>query len=421
VTVSSKPFGVDRASPPPLRKNRDFLLLWTGAGFSQLGARMSTVAFPLLMIWHTGSTVGAGLVAFAGLLPMLVLQLPAGVMVDRWDRRRLMILCDLVGIIGMASVAVAVLFDHVWLPHLMVVAFVEGSAGIFYQLAERAAVRNVVHPDHLSTALSQNEARGRAAGLLGQPAGSSVFVVGRWLPFGLTTVGHVVSLLTLAFIKKKFQTGRPAQPRQLRTEILVGLAWVWGQRFLRAAVTLVAVSNILFQIVNLAPFVIIKEQGGPVAAVGFIGMVGGIGGVAGALSSSFLMKRMSLTAMLLSVFVVWSLLIPIVAIATSLALLFVLFAAMSFAGATMNVGAGVYMSRIVPDRIHGRALSAVMLLSWGANSIGAMAAGFLLGAFTTTATLLGVGGVMFGLTILAFLNPSIRNPDLATSADQHDG
>lgn len=402
---------------PPLRKNRDFLLLWTGAGFAQLGGRMSVIAFPLLMIWHSGSTVGAGLVSFAGLLPMLVLQLPAGVLVDRWDRRVLMLVCDAVGIVAMGSVAVALVFGQVWLPHVMVVAFIEGSVTIFYQLAERVAVRNVVHPDHLSTAMSQNEARGRVAGLLGQPAGSTLFAVGRWLPFAMAVVGHVISLTNLLLIKGRFQTERSAQPRELRAEIAEGMRWLWRQPFLRTAVTLVACSNFLFQIINLVPYVIIKAQGGSAAAVGFVGLVSGLGGVCGALSASLWMKRASLSAMLLTTLAVWSALIPVVALTTDLLVLLVLFAAMSFVGAALNVGAGVYMAEIVPDEIHGRALSAVMLASWGANSGGALAAGLLLSAFTTTATVLGVGVVMFAITIAALLSRSIRNPG-TTSPDQ---
>ena len=165
------------AEVAPLRRNRDFMLLWTGAGFAQLGAKMSVIAFPLLLIWHNGTTLGAGLVAFAGLLPTLLLQLPAGVLVDRWDRRKVMIACDIVAATSMASVAVLLLFGVVWLPHLFLVNFLEGSCMIFYLLSERAAVRNVVAPQHISSAISQNEARGRAAGLLGQPAGSGLFAL----------------------------------------------------------------------------------------------------------------------------------------------------------------------------------------------------------------------------------------------------
>src|SRR5262249_45078047 len=164
---------------PPLRKNRDFMLLWTGAGYAALGRQIGFIAFPLLMVYQLGSPSDAGLVSFAALLPMLVIELPAGVMVDRWDRRRMMIICDLAGLAAMGSVGLAVFLGHVWLLHVMAAAFIESSAGIVYQLCEESAVRNVVHKTHVSQAISQNEARSRAANLLGQPAGSALFALTR--------------------------------------------------------------------------------------------------------------------------------------------------------------------------------------------------------------------------------------------------
>ena len=179
----------DQAAPAaeevPLGRNRPFLLLWLGAGMSFLSSRISAVAYSLLVLWATGSTVAAGVVGMAALLPNLVVQLPAGALVDRWDLRRVMIVCDIGRLLAIGSVAVAVFNGHVWLPHLMIVAFVENSLTVFYRLAERSAVREVVPRSQLSPAMSRNEARAQAATLLGQPIGGLLFTAFRWLPFGV--------------------------------------------------------------------------------------------------------------------------------------------------------------------------------------------------------------------------------------------
>ncbi|MEU1368826.1 MFS transporter [Streptomyces sp. NPDC005803] len=397
-------------APPPLRRNRDFLLLWTSAGATQFGARIGVIAYPLLILWGNGSASDAGLVAFAGLLPMLVLQLPAGVMVDRWDRRRLMLICNVVGLAAMLSVVAVVVAGSVWLPHILAVAFVDGAATIFYQLAERTAVRNVVHPDRLSSALAQNEARGRAAGLLGQPAGGAAFSLAGWLPFGLVAGGHLLSLINLSLVKAPFQEEREPGERDWKAEVKQGLSWLWGQRFLRAAICVVAGTNLLFQIVNMAPLVVIRAQGGSAAQVGVIGLVSGLGGVAGALSAGKLLTGFKLPNILLGTLLSWTILVPTVALTTQYWAMLVLYAAMSFTGAALNVGAGAYMAHLVPDEIHGKAMSAVMLASWGANSLGALAAGFLLEAFSTTAVLLGVAAAMLLCTVAAAASPAIRNP-----------
>lgn len=405
-------------APPPLRKNRDFLLLWTGAGLSLLGTRASTVAYPLLMIWYAGSPTGAGLVGFAALLPQLLLQLPAGALVDRWDRRRLMILCDLTGLLSMGSVAVALLGGHLWLPHLMAAAFAEGSAMIFYRLAERAAVRNLVHPDHLTVALTRNEARGQAAGMLGQLSGSLLYAAARWLPFLLTAVTHLLALISLLLIRKKFQTERTEEPNALRREIGEGLAWVWRQRFMRAAVALIAGSNILFQVLSLALVLIVKEHGGSPATIGLIGTVSGIGGILGAFTGAWWLKRLSPGAIVTGTLAAWALLMLPVALVSQPVLIGALFAGMSFAGALLNVAAGVYQVQITPDAMQGRVTSVFALIGSGMNSAGALVGGLLLASLGTTPTVVGVAAVMACMALAAVLSPVIRTAGTGPVEDQ---
>src|SRR2546429_9867355 len=92
----------------PLRRNRDFNLLWVGQVVSELGANVSAIAFPLLVFATTGSPARAGIVAAAGNLPELVLAVPAGALVDRWDQKRVMIVADCGGAAAFGSLGLAV-------------------------------------------------------------------------------------------------------------------------------------------------------------------------------------------------------------------------------------------------------------------------------------------------------------------------
>ncbi|WP_441245333.1 MFS transporter [Kitasatospora sp. McL0602] len=398
------------APAEPLRRNRDFLMLWIGAGISMLGLRAGTVAYPLLVVWQGGTPVAAGLVSFAAVLPQLLVQLPAGVAVDRWDRRRVMVACDLVGVLAMGSVAAMVLHGSLWLPLLMAAAFFEGSAALVYRLAERAAVRNLVRPDQLSAALGQNEARGQAAGLLGGPAGSGLFTLAGWLPFGFTAVAHLAALVTLLLIRKDLQEARTVEPRRVRTEIAEGLAWVWQQRFMRAAVTLIAGSNLLFQILALALVLVVKQHGGSPLTIGLIGMVSGVGGVAGALAGPWCMRRLPMSVLICGTLVAWALLTLPVAFTSGPVQLGALFAGMSFAGALVNVVAGVYQVQVTPDALQGRVTSVFALASSGMNSAGALAGGLLLSALGTRTTVVGVAAAMALMAVAAVLTPAIRRP-----------
>src|SRR6266536_5761264 len=92
--------------PPPLWKNRDYMILWSGQMVSTLGTGASQIAYPLLILFLTNSPAQAGFAGFLFGLPYIILSLPAGALVDRWNRKRVMILCDAGRALAMGSVPV---------------------------------------------------------------------------------------------------------------------------------------------------------------------------------------------------------------------------------------------------------------------------------------------------------------------------
>lgn len=400
---------VGEPGPAPLRRNRDFLLLWTGAAGSQVAARITAIVYPLLVLWYTGSATQAGFVGSAALLPHLLVQLPAGAFVDRWDRRRLMIICDLGGIAATGSVALAVYLDRVWLPQLVLVAFVQTTLSIFYQLAERAAVRNLVTPEQLPTALTQNETRGRAAVLIGQPVGGLLFALAKWAPFLVTTVAHLGSLIALLLIRGNFQQARPRRRTSVRADIAEGVAWMWGQRFLRTVMAFIAASNAVFQALTLALMLIVRNDDGSAAVVGIVIGVSGVGGMIGALSGMWWMRRATLRALVVGGLAAWAVTVPAMAFTSSPVLLAALFAANSYVGGLFNVVGGVYLVRITPDQMMGRIGGVATLLASGANFLGALVGGTLLSGLGVRAVVLWLGAVMALLVLLSVVSPSVRS------------
>lgn len=101
-TIETPPAVARRAVS--LWRNRDFLLLWARQIVSSFGTQVSQLAFPLLMLAITGSPAQAGLLGALRALPFTILGLPAGALVDRWDRRRTMVLSDLGRAVAMGSI-----------------------------------------------------------------------------------------------------------------------------------------------------------------------------------------------------------------------------------------------------------------------------------------------------------------------------
>src|SRR5258707_1473580 len=104
--------GEAQPSARSLWRNQDYLLLWCGQAISTIGWSVSGRAFPLLVLAVTGSPVQAGLVAALNALATALVTLPAGVLVDRWDRKRVMLFCDMCRLANIASIPLAMLSGH---------------------------------------------------------------------------------------------------------------------------------------------------------------------------------------------------------------------------------------------------------------------------------------------------------------------
>lgn len=406
------------AAAVPLRRNRDFGLLWGGAGLSLLAGRATAVAYPLTVLWITGSPGDAGLVGTALLLPQLLVQLPGGALVDRWDRRRIMLGAGLGQALVAGAVAALLLSGHVWLWALLTAAFVEGTLGVLHQLAERAAVPAVVPTEQLPAALTGNEARTRGAAIAGQPLGSGLVALGTSLPYVAALVGQLASVALLFGVRGKLQAERTGPRPDLVQDVKEGLLWMWRQHFLRAVMASVAVSNVLFQGLNLAVMTGIQENHGSQFQIGVVLSLSGAGGLVGAISGGWWATRFSLRTLVLGGLAVWTALMVPVAFLRDPYALGALFAASGYVGGVFNVAGGVFMVRVAPDRMRGRANSLAMLVGSGAMAAGPVAAGFALEAFGPTRTVLGLSAAM-GLTALAaLLSPALRRDPLAKGAQE---
>jgi predicted MFS family arabinose efflux permease len=406
-------------APPPLHRNRDFVLLWTGQAVSVLGSRVSGIAYPLLVLALTGSPAEAGLVGFAGTLPYLLVQLPAGVWLDRWNRKRAMIAADAVRGVALASIPVAWWAGVLTVPQIALVAFVEGCMFAIFSAAEPAALAHVVPAEQLPPALAQNEARTRAAGLVGPPLGGLLFALGQAVPFAFDAASYLASVVTLRAVRASFQeAAAPVERRSLWAEMREGLGWLWRQPLLRDSALLVAGSNLLFQAYVLVVIVLAQDRGASSAEVGLILAGAGLGGVAGAVIAPAVQRRVSARWVVIGCNWVWAALMPLFAVAPNALALGLIWVAAAFVGPVWNVVIGTFEILLTPDRLRSRVMSAELVLAFGAIPLGSLAAGLLLSAVSPKAAALVLAGVMLALAVAATADPAIRHaPELPSDPD----
>lgn len=398
----------------PLHRNRDFVLLWTGHWISFLGSRMSAVCYPLLALWISGgSAAAAGVATAAAIAPSVVFQLPAGALVDRWDRRRVMAVCAGCRALALGAVAAALLTGTLSLTVLLGAVFVDTSLAIFSGLAERVTVRQVVPAAQLGSAMGQNEARGRVAGLIGAPLGTLLFTWTRWSPFLLAAAGTLVAFANVSLMRADTRPAPATGDRHVGREMLDGFTWLRDHAFLRAAVTLVSLSGVFFQLVSLALMVVlVQEQGHPESAIGLLFGISGCGGVAGAVTARWWLNRLPLPAVVIGGFAAWGALMAASAFVVSPVGLGALFAAMSFVGAVFNVASAVYQMTATPAELQGRVGGAAGFAAAAAAGLGAIGAGYLLEATSGATGLLVAAAGMAAVTVAAFVTPAIRRTRL---------
>jgi MFS family permease len=395
--------------PRPLRYNRDYMLLWSGQLVSSLGSGVSQIAFPLLVLAITHSPAQAGITGALAMIPYLFLSLPAGALVDRWDRKRIMILCDCGRALTLASIPVLAALGHLTLTQLYITALVEGTFFVFFSLSEAACLPRVVAQEQLPTASAQNEGGTVASGLVAPPLGGLLFQsVGQTVPFLVDGISYAASVISLRFIKTEFQDEREATPRNLRAEIAEGLVWLWHNPLIRYMAFLTGGMNAAVAALYLTLIMLARNQHTSSASIGLMLAVVSGGGVVGALAAPRIQRRFGFGQVIVSLFWAVALVWPLFAVAPNSLILGALAAVIYGLGPVYNAVQFAYRLAQIPDELQGRVNSAYRLVAFGSQPLGLALSGLLLQAIGPIHTVLVFSAWVTVLATVTTLNPHVR-------------
>jgi MFS family permease len=392
----------------PLRRNRDFVLLQTGQALSSAGSESAAVAYSLLVLELTHSPAKAGLTAFTRLVPWVLFALPAGVAVDRWNRKRIMIASDVVRTTALAVLGIAAATGDLTFGLVPLVAFVEGTMYVVFNIAEVGAVRSVVPTRQLPRAFATEQARLSAVYLVGPPLGGLLYGVGRAIPFLVDAVSYAFSTATLLAMRTPFQEEREAAGRStLVAEVREGLEWLWSRPFLRTCALLFAAGNLSFAALELTLIVAARRQGLSAAAIGgLLGIVGALS-LLGSVAAPRFQRRMTMRAVIVTVqwlglgvgaYVIWPNVYVLVAGA----------APGFFLNPTLNAMIIGYRTALVPDRLQGRVTSVARTLALLGLPLGPVVAGALLASYSARVTIAFLLVWLAGLALVATISRAIR-------------
>jgi MFS family permease len=370
---------VDRPSVGPT-----FRKLLTAYAIQTLGEGVVLAALPLIAATLTSDARLISMVVLFLELPWLLLSLPLGALIDRANRRRIIIVTQLVQAVAGGAVGLAVWLGHVPFATLLLLAAVLGTGDILFMGSSKAIIPRVVPSEALESANGMNvtaETIGRS--FAGPMLGAFLFAVTPGLPLGFILATYVISAAVVCTVRPRPEFHPAASsvgPRaSILAEIKEGAVWLLRHPVLRVVAVMAAVSNFCVFMGQSTLVLFAKEElGVNDAAYGALVASMAIGGVVGGLLSSRIARRFGPRT-----------LVPAVAAASAGSLLSIglfgrtawsvalLFCVWSFGLSVWNVVAQSLCQRIIPNELMGRVGGASRMLAFGALPLGALAGGFV--------------------------------------------
>ncbi|MEV3978051.1 MFS transporter [Nonomuraea sp. NPDC049758] len=405
----------------PLRRNVRFQLLWIGSAVSELGSELTRLAMPLLVLALTGSPGLAGVVAGARTVAFLLVQMPAGVWVDRWDRRRTLISAQGLQAVVSALLAALVLTDQVQIWHFVTLAVLDALCAAFIEPVLGTAVRGIVPTSQLHSAYAQEESRTHAAGLAGPPLGGLLYGLGRAVPFVVDTITFLAATIFYALAKvprrpanqsrtSTREDGEEQHPIRggMRREAVEAITWLWRRRGLREVTAAVMVLNLLGGAFLIPLIVLVGERGGSALTTGTVLAGLGIGGLAGALLSGRIGKLLPPGMLLLVVLTIFGAALAATALPWGAWWPMVPLVFITLSTPSLNVVLNVVIARMVPEEMLGRMGAVLSMGSMALKPFGPVLGGALAAASGGAAALVILGGLIGMTAVIAALSRELR-------------
>lgn len=400
--------------PAPLWKNLDFLLLMGGQTVSTFGSSISGIAAPLLILVLTHSPAQAGAVASAETIPYILLSLIGGALVDRWNRKKAMVICDFGRGINLASLVLMLIAGHLTILQIYINAFIEGTFFVFFNSAETVSITRIVDKKQISEAYSVDQTCANVATFVGPLLGGALFTIQSFLPFLADVISYFISAISLMIIKAPFQLQRSVVKRNLLKDIRAGFTYLWSNRLFRFMALYGGTLYFVLTTQTLLVVVIGQEQKLPAYVIGVILTVASIGGIVGGALGAQAKKHLQFrttvvmaTWLLAFLWFLYALATGALPLVLIVAVLVFVTGGISFIDTILGVVYMSYRMSITPDEFRGRLNSTHRFFGYSLRPFGTALAGILFQYTGATVEVLLFTGVLLLLAVLVFVNSSI--------------
>jgi len=365
-----------------------FARLWAASTMSALGSGMAVVAAPLYVASRTDDPLIVSAGAAVAWLPWLLFSLPGGVLVDRVDRRRLMVAIDWVRVAVLVVLAAAMLTGRAGVALLYAVLFVINTGEVVFRSAAQAVVPAVVPRSRLErangwlgggTQVMQNMVAG--------PLGGFLFVVAAAIPFGVNAGTYALSAVLVGLLAGSYRgSPEPGRRRSVRAEVGEGFRWLLSQRLLRTMTLLIGMLNVTLT-AALAVLVLLATERLGLGSVGYGALFTciAVGGLLGSAVGDRLVAAITATWTIRIGLLIEAGLHLALAASRSAAVVGAALFVFGVHSALWNMVANSLRQRLTPPALMGRVGSTTLFIAAGGNCVGALLGGVVAARFGITA------------------------------------
>ena len=367
--------------------------LWTATAISNLGDGISGVAYPWVASAVTRSPLLIAAAGFASRLPWLIFTLHAGVITDRFDRRKLIVAMDTARGILTLIVGAIVLLNKDSLPSLnelssitdletnwplyitlLITAFLFGLAEVLRDNSAQTLMPSVVEADNLEKANGRLwSAESLTNSFIGPPLGSFIIGIAIYLPFFVDAGSFFVAVALIASISGSFKPiqEKPREKINFKSEIKEGFRWLWSHDLLRPMAIILGALNLLGTMVA-ATFILYTQEvlNTSVFVFAVLGTAGAVGGIAGGLIAPKISEKLGSGPSLWLALAIGPIGAVIIGTTSTWQIVWVVLLFQSFFGVLWNTITVSLRQRIIPTRLLGRVNSVYRFFGWGSIPIG---------------------------------------------------
>lgn len=377
---------------------------------------MTGLALPVIAVTFLNATeLQMGMLNAADTSAFLVVGLLAGALVDRWSKRKVMLVADLVRMVATAVVPILWIYGVLNIYQLMILGAVMSVASVFFDVSYQSYIPILLRKEYIGIANSRLETTSQISGVASPGiVGAILQVIKAPLLLIVDAVSFLVSAISLWFIKDEEVPKPKTDRRPITQEIAEGLSFVWNQKLIRAISFTTSTSN-LFSTISGTMFALYffrtEYLGFNTIAFGLLMTFGSIGGLLGAVSTPKLIKIFGEGPLIVISSIAMGLSQLIVPISWLLPREFALPALIlnstltSFTVLTYNITQVTARQRVCPEHLLGRMNASIRFMVWGCMPIGAMISGVLGDQFGVIPTI-WFGAVMnFFTASFVFFSP----------------